>query len=324
MRHRPAALAFAVLIATAGAPPLAADTITVSTVADWRAVFGTVQSVRRAEARVRIPGTLVELTVTEGDAVAAGQVIARVEDDKLALELAALDAGLRALDAQAAQAGIDLERAEELRARGAIPAAQLDQARTAADVVEQNRAARQAERAVLLARQDEGAVVAPEAGRVLSVPMVQGMAVQPGETVAIIATEDFVLRTRLPERHAAYVTEGEAVRIAGRAMLTGGDTIEGRIGKVYPELVAGEVVVDIAADGLGDFFVGERIRIEVATGRREAIVVAERFLDRRHGVTFARLEGAGEIVVQPGQAVDDGVEILAGLRPGDRLTAYRD
>lgn len=322
LRHRLTPLTLAAVLACG--PALAETaTVTARTVSDWRPVFGAVESVKRAVARTRIAGTLASVAVAEGDAVAAGAEIARVEDEKIALEMAALDAGLRALEAQRAQAALDLERAEELRARGAAPAAALDQARTQADVVAQTIAARRAERSVLEQRAAEGAVLAPDSGRVLHVPVVEGMAVQPGETVAVIATEDFVLRARLPERHAAFLAEGDAVRIAGRGALTaddsGGATREGRIVKVYPELEAGQVVVDVAAEGLGDFFVGERVRLSVATGRREAIVAPPGCLDRRHGVTFARLEGAGEVVVQPGGPVDGGVEILAGLKPGDRL-----
>ncbi len=299
--------------------------VTLGEARDWRPVFGTVESAKRAAARVRIAGTLAQLDASEGDAVDQGQLLARVEDEKLGLEIAALDAGLRALEAQAAQAKIDLDRAEELRTRGAAPATTLDQARTAMEVVQETLAARKAEREALLARKAEGDVLAPEAGRVLQVPVVQGLAVQPGETVAVIAAEDFVLRARLPERHARYLGVGETVRIAERGALSGGgEEREGRIAKVYPELEGGEVVVDVAAPGLGDYFVGERIRLEVATGRRAVIAAPERFLDLRHGVTFARLEAGGEIIVQPGASVEGGVEILAGLRPGDRLVAYRD
>ncbi|SFI41922.1 efflux RND transporter periplasmic adaptor subunit [Albimonas pacifica] len=294
-------------------------------IADRRPVFGQVESVKRAYARARLTGELAELSVTEGDAVAAGQVIARVRDDKLDLQIAALDAGLRALEAQAAQARIDLDRARELRERGAVAAATLDQARTAMNVIEETRAAREAERAALVRRRDEGAVLAPEAGRVLSVPVVQGMTVTPGETVAEIAAERFVLRARLPERHARFLGEGDVVQIAERGPLTGGEAGEGRIAKVYPELEAGQVVVDIAAAGLGDFFVGERVRLSVATGVREALVVPPAYLRLRHGVAFVRLEGGGapvEVVVQPGGPVDGGVEVLAGLKPGDVLAAW--
>jgi RND family efflux transporter MFP subunit len=313
----PALLACALL----AAPPAPAEPVVVARVsaADWRPVFGAVESVKRAPARVRIAGTLTALTVAEGDSVAAGQEIARVEDEKIALETAALDAGLRALAARRAQAALDLARAEELRARGAAPEATLDRARTEVDVLAQTIAAREAERAALRARAAEGAVRAPESGRVLQVPVVEGMAVQPGETVAVIATERYVLRARLPERHAAFLSEGDAVRVAGRGALSSEPVREGRIAKVYPELEAGQVVVDIAAAGLGDYFVGERVRLEVATGRRTAIIAPLRCLDRRNGVTFARLAGAGEIVVQPGAPLAGGVEILAGLAPGDRL-----
>jgi hypothetical protein len=36
-------------------------------------------------------------------------------------------------------------------------------------------------------------------------------------------------------------------------------------------------------------------------------------------VTFTVVKGAGEVVVQPGQAGADGVEILSGLEAGDIL-----
>lgn len=321
-------LAAPVLALALLAPPaFAADPVevTLREVSDWRPVFGAVQSVKRAEARVRLAGTLEELTVSEGDAVAQGALLARVTDDKIPLQLAALDAGLRALEAQRAQAQIDFERAQELRQRGAAPAALLDEARTALEVVDQTIAARKAEREALLARQAEGEVLAPEAGRVLSVPVVQNTVVQPGETVAVIAVEDFVLRARLPERHARFLGVGEPVRIAERGALSGGgDSAAGRIVKVYPELEAGQVMVDVAAPDLGDFYVGERIRLEVATGRRPALVVPPGCLDLRHGVTFARLASGAEVVVQPGAPVDGGVEVLAGLAAGDRLIDCRE
>jgi len=317
-------LATIFVIVAASIPNLAtAHEVKLRQVSDWRPVFGAVDSVKRAPARVRLAGTLTSLDVSEGDTVTAGQVLARVEDEKIALEIAALDARLKALDAEAALAAIDLERTEKLRARGAVPVARLDEARTRREVVEQTRAAGRAERAALLARQAEGDVLAPEAGRVLAVPVVQGMSVMPGETVAVIATENFILRTRLPERHARFLGTGEPVRIAERGALSGGAAqSDGHIVKIYPELDAGQVVIDIEAPGLGDFFVGERIRLEVATGQRAAIIVPETYLDLRHGVTFARLEGGHEVVVQPGVRSGDGIEILAGLRPGDKLIAY--
>ena len=297
-------------------------TVEVTELRDYRPVFGTVESVKQAAARTRIAGTLEELRVIEGDEVEAGAEIARVVDPKLDEEQAAVAASIRALEAQRDLARIELERVRELRRNNTVSVQRLDEARTNLDVVEQNLAAKRAERAVIEERREEGRVLAPAAGRVLQVPLTQGTNVQPGETVATIATADYVLRARLPERHARFLAEGDTVRVAARGLLTSEIVGEGTITQVYPELEAGRVVADIRAAGLGDYFVGERVRLEVATGARRAVVVPPAYLTRRYGVTFARLEGGEEVVVQPGTTVDGGVEVLAGLAPGDTLVAY--
>jgi RND family efflux transporter MFP subunit len=326
MAAAPLRSALAALVLLLPSAAAAAETLVVerTTVRDYRPIFGTVESVKQADARTRIAGTLARLDVVEGDDVALGEEIARVVDPKLDEELAAVDASIRALEAERELARVELERIRELRRRQAVSARALDEARTNLDVVAQELAAKRAERAVIEEREGEGAVLAPAAGRVLQVPMTRGVNVQPGETVATIATADYVLRARLPERHARFLAEGETVRVAGRGLLTSEILGEGTIVQVYPELDAGRVVADIRASGLGDYFVGERVRLEVATGERGAVVVPTAYLDRRYGVTFARLEGGEEVVVQPGSAVDGGIEILAGLAPGDRLVAYGD
>ena len=321
LRLAPALAAILLLV-----PPALAQTfeVEITDVRDYRPIFGTVESVKQPAARTRIAGTLERLEVTEGDDVAMGEEIALVVDPKLDEELAAVEASIRALEAQRELARIELERVRELRRRETVSAQALDEARTNLDVVGQELAAKRAERDVVREREEEGRVLAPAAGRVLQVPMTAGMNVQPGETVATVATADYVLRARLPERHARFLAEGDTVRIAARGLLTSEIVGEGTIVQVYPELEAGRVVADIRASGLGDYFVGERVRLEVATGARRAVIVPPVYLDRRFGVTFARLEGGEEVVVQPGSEVDGGVEILAGLHAGDTLVAYGD
>ncbi|MGA7267872.1 MAG: biotin/lipoyl-binding protein, partial [Aestuariivirga sp.] len=57
-----------------------------------KAVYGRVESRDTVMARARIGGTVQSLDVEEGTAVKAGDVIATVVDDKLALQLKATDA----------------------------------------------------------------------------------------------------------------------------------------------------------------------------------------------------------------------------------------
>ncbi|UCH76226.1 MAG: efflux RND transporter periplasmic adaptor subunit [Rhodospirillales bacterium] len=292
-----------------------------SEIPDRKAVFATVQSVDVVAARARIGGTVRDLAVDEGSPVTSGQIIATVEDPKLGLQLAAVDARIRALQAQEKLARTELERLSALRKSGTISQARLDEAQTNLNVVAGNLAALIAERAVVAESLSEGAVLAPGDGRVLRVQVTEGYVVLHGEPVAIIAAERYVLRIELPERHARFMQEGDTVLVGARGLGigTGDDLRTGRITQVYPELSNGRVIADAEIDALGDYFVGERTRVYVATGRRQAIVIPPDFLLRRYGVRYVIVKGEGEVMVQPGQHTEDGIEILAGLKPGDIL-----
>ena len=295
----------------AAAPAFAQDRHTVAPieVEDRKPVFATVESVREVEALTRI----------------AGQVIAEVFDPKLPLQLAALDARLGALDAQRAQAGLELDRARQLRASGTATQVRLDDAQTALTVVEAQLAAARAEREVLAEQQREGRVLAPQAGRVLAVRGTAGAVVTPGEPIATIATDRYVLRLRLPERHARFLRAGDPIEVGARGLSTRPDAAlgRGRIRLVYPPLDAGQMVADAEVEGLGDFFVGERVRVTIAADRRPAVVIPAAFLIAGPGLDLVRLASGAVVPVQRGPAREiagqPGVEILSGLIPGDVL-----
>jgi RND family efflux transporter MFP subunit len=308
---------------------LAQDTFVVrpEKVADEKAVFATVESVRTVPARTRIGGTLVELTVKEGDAVKEGQVLANVSDEKLTLQINSLDAQILALEAQLAQAKIDLDRAKELVARGTIPKTRLDETQTAFNVATNNLKARKAERSVLQEQVAQGQVLAPTAGRVLTVPVTVGTVVLTGEPVATIAVQNFVLRLRVPERHARFLKAGDMVRIDGEGLGESGAKF-GTIRLVYPQIEDGRVIADADVKGLGDYFVGERIRVWVSAGERESIIVPGSFIITRFGVDYARVRKDDKTVIdvpvqrgreQPRPDMPDALEILSGLKPGDVL-----
>lgn len=300
----------------------AGEAFTVETrpVTDLKAVFGTVESVDQTLARSRISGTIAELAVDEGSRVELGQRLAVVVDPKLPLQLTALDARIRSLESQRELAQIEYDRMIRLRESGTASQARLDEAQTNLRVIIGDLAAQTAERAVVAEQLAEGAVLAPAAGRVLRVDVVEGQVVMAGETVAIIATDRYVLRLRLPERHARFIQEGDPVQVGARGLATAPETLtEGRIRQIYPEMEGGRVVADVEVAGIGGFFVGERMRVYVATGDRQAVVVPAGYLYNRFGVDYALVEGVGETVVQTGLPVGGGIEVLSGLKPGDVL-----
>ncbi len=325
-----AALAFLLAAATAQA----AETFQVRRlpVVDQKAVFATVESANVVPARARIPGMVAELSVRQGDRVDTGQVIAVIGDDKLLLHIAALDAQIAAVASQLAQAQTDLARAETLFRQGSGTRVAMDQARTAMDVASATLRTRTAERDVARQQLQEGQVLSPVAGRVLTVPVTKGTVVLSGDPVAAIAESNYILRLRIPERHAGAIRPDDPVRIDPADLHPGaashGGTVFGRITLIYPTIEEGRVVADAAVPGLGDYFVGERIRVWIGAGERPAIVIPASHVVTRFGLDYVRLQGKDGTVVEtpvqrgqprPTPEMPDALEILSGLQPDDVL-----
>jgi RND family efflux transporter MFP subunit len=301
-------------------------TVAQRSVADEKSVFATVESVSVVPARSRIGGTVAQLQVREGDGVTSGQVIAAVGDEKLVLQMKSLDAQIDALQAQSSQAQIDFTRTEGLVERGTLPRVKLDEARTALNIAENGLRARTAERAVVNQQLTEGQVLAPADGRVLKKLVAVGSVVLPGDPVAMIAQQDFKLRLRIPEHHARSLKAGDRIRIDGAEF---GEQVAkwGVIDLVYPQIEEGRVVADAKVDGLGEYFVGDRLRVWISGGSRPAFVIPSSYVTTRFGVDYVKLrqdERAVMVPVQRGREMPspdlaNGLEILSGIRAGDRL-----
>jgi membrane fusion protein, multidrug efflux system len=316
---------FALLLAAAitTSLPAAAETFVVhaSNMPDEKAIVATVEPVHELTARARIGGTIASLSVKEGDRVIAGAEIAVIADEKLVLQRQALDSRIESQQSQRDKAKADYDRAVELEKRGVNTQVQVDAAKTVLDVAERTLQAMQSDRDVLLQQMKEGAVLAPGAGRVLRTPVSEGSVALPGETIATIAEDHYILRLQLPERHARFLRAGDVVKIGGRGLADDGVQTEGRVRLVYPEIQGGRVIADVEAPGVGDYFVGERTRVYVSTGERSAIVIPRASVYRRAGVDYVKLKGGDEVVVQLGSKDNESVEILAGLKDGDEIVA---
>jgi RND family efflux transporter MFP subunit len=335
-----AILAFPFLLISAFFAPLSAQSpvktfkVTEKQVDDLKAVFATVRSKDRVDARVRTPGTVASLKVTEGDHVKAGQVLAVVVDPKIALKIKALEAKIVAVKSRLKTAQSDFDRAKQLKRRGVVSQSRFDQLKTAFDVAKNDLKALQAERAVAERQGEEGEVLSPADGRVLKVPVTEGSVMLMGESVVTIAANKYLLRLQLPERHARFMKKGAIIKVGARGLAPAESELrEGHIIQVYPELENGRVVADAATSDLGAYFVGERTLVWISAGKRKTIVVPTSFLFQRYSLDYARLkkgEKALDVVVQigrrlPNEVAPEGskratmVEILAGLEAGDEL-----
>ncbi|RWG22947.1 MAG: efflux RND transporter periplasmic adaptor subunit [Mesorhizobium sp.] len=333
MRPLHSALANILLIGAAGLVVVDARAaeflVKATTVTELKAVYGQVASRTILPARARISGTVSSIRVTEGAQVGKGDVIATVVDDKLALQLRAADAKIAALNSQLDSARTDLQRSQDLLAKGAAAQSRVDAAKTQFDVVTNQLAAAIAEKAVIEQTAKEGDILAPADGRVLTVPVAAGSVIVAGEPVARVASGQYYLRLSLPERHAVEITEGARVDIGERGKGTNAGFVkagEGRIAKVYPEIENGRVIADVEVADIGTYFVNERTLVSIPVAKRTMLGVPPEALRIAHGIDYVTVETAeGPLdvaVVRGGTFQDAGqtrVEILSGLADGDKV-----
>ncbi|MCB1506036.1 MAG: efflux RND transporter periplasmic adaptor subunit [Hyphomicrobiaceae bacterium] len=301
--------------------------VEMSEIDDLKSVYATVRSTDRVEARARIGGTISSLNIDEGSEVKTGQVLATVVDQKLALKLKALAAQIEGLKAQVENAKRELGRQEELIKRGFTPKAKVDELRTQLEVAENQLKSAEAESDVVNRQVQEGEVLAPASGRALLVPVTVGSVVLPGESLATIAANQYVLRLELPERHARFIKKGDPIQLGPRTVTSANSLIKGAITQVYPELQSGHVIADASVTGLGNYFVGERVLVYISGGKRQGMVIPHEFVTTRYGYDFVKVRrdgGATDVVVQLGPAAElgdgkAGIEVLGGLNPGDEI-----
>jgi len=290
-------------------------------ITEWKPVYGQVETRDRVPARARIGGTIVALDVTEGDHVEAGARIALIEDAKLSFQIDALDARLEAMASRIETARSELSRGEQLMERGVFTSQRLEELATAVSMVEGEILSLEAERLIVRRQIEEGAILAPEGGIILVVPVSLGSVVTPGEGIAVVGGGGVYLRLAVPERHAADLVEGDTIEIGGA-----GDPRKGVLARLYPQIEGGRVQADVEVEGLDPSFVGLRVQVRLPVGQREAILVPESALSRHGGLDFVTVETGGEpverVVVPGGMIQRDGVswrEILSGLGAGDAV-----
>ena len=290
-------------------------------VTDWKAVYGRIETRDRIAARARLGGTVMSISVAEGDAVKAGQKLAVIVDDKLAFQLAAMQAQRNGISAQLESAEADLARTVELQKQGVATLQRLQNQQAQVDALRNQITSLEAQADVITQSQAEGEVLAPMDGRVLDVPLAKGAVVMPGEVVALVGGGGTYLRLAVPERLAGDMHENDPIRIEGPD-----GQAQGRLARVYPLIENGRVIADVEVEGLSDRFVDARVLVHIPVGKRQALMVPNSALVTRDGVDMVATAHGEDIsfraVVSGNSQEVNGqpmIEILSGIRADDAV-----
>lgn len=335
MRATFAAMALATLLAACGGSPagtavpasarLATLEVGANAAAGGRAWDGVVEAVQQAQLAAQTGGRVASVSADVGDRVHRGDVLLRLTAVEQQAGASTARAQLRAAEAAVAEAEANYRRFASLAGSQYVSRAQFDQARAARDSA---MAARDAARAGLAqaAQQAEYTVVrAPFDGIVDARQVEPGESVAPGQPLfSLHAPGALRVEVQVPQSDAA------AIRAAARAGIVLAD---GR------NLDAARIVVHPAADPL-THSVGVRVMLPDASpppapGVTAKVVFPIGTADAGIAIPASALVERGELAgayvvdgdrialrqLRIGARDGDRVEVLAGLRRGERIAA---
>lgn len=200
-----------------------------------RRYLGLVAPRRQVSLGFDLGGRLESLQAEVGDAVAAGQPLARLDTRRLAARRAELEAALREAEAALTFAEGEAGRQRTLAQRGSASAQARDRAVSEAQVARARRDSLAAQLDSLAVDEADSALRAPFAGIVVERVLDEGAVVSPGTPVfRLLEMQRPEARVGLPAGEAARLSAGDELRLAWR----GGET-RGRLRALIPEVVGG-------------------------------------------------------------------------------------
>jgi RND family efflux transporter MFP subunit len=281
----------------------------------------------RIESRLgfRVGGKLASRSVSVGDRVAPGQVLARLDPTDLAPALAAQQAQVVAARTDRDLAAVELERLRDLRAQHYISQAALDRQQAAFDSASARLAAAQAQQTQARNALDFQVLRADAAGVVTAIEAEPGQVVSAGQPVIRVAqSAEREILVAVPESDLRLAREAREWVVVVPAL--GQRTLQGRLRELAPiadpasRTYAARIAVSGDLDGVA---LGMTTVVQVLRPGTPAFVLPLSALQSTDGRPRVwRVDAAGTVTpveVTTAGLLDDAVRVVDGLEPGDRV-----
>lgn len=327
------ALFAAVLVASCGEAPAPAAPRTAEPLATGRAELrevdlslsaeAVVEAVRQSTVSAQVSGRIVDIRFDVGDRVQRGDVIVRIDERAATQAVAASEAQAREAEAAMVNARAQLERTRQLVQQRFVSQAALDKAEADFKAAASRFKATLAGAGAAATERSFATIVAPYSG-VVSVRHVQlGEMASPGKalltgfdpgSLRVVAT---VASTRVPALQAGAKARIEVPSLGRWVDVRAVTVVPSADPRTHTTQVRLELPPDVAGLVPGVF-----ARAHFVTGRAARLMVPREAVLRRSEVTAVyAVDGKGAVAlrqVRLGDAADaTGIEILAGLKPGE-------
>jgi RND family efflux transporter MFP subunit len=280
---------------------------------------GAAEPVQRAALATRLMARVTDVLVHEGERVASGQVLARLDASELDAKRERVAAGLAAAEASWRDAETTARRFRALYADSAAPKAQLDQVEAAAVRAEAGVREARAAGAELESVGDYATLRAPFAGVVVRREIDPGAFAAPGQPLLVVEDHSR-LRISVTTPPAAVRDLRPGSRLHGDIAGTPVDAVvEGIVPAPGGHLLTVNALVD---NRDGRAVSGGAATLLLPAGMRAVRLVPVDAVVREGDLTGVRVRRAGAWELRwtrLGRARDGMVEILAGLEAGDSV-----
>ena len=306
---------------TPPAMPDSTEVVRATTLPVLSPVEGSVQARRRAEISTRMMARVVEVPVEIGATVGRDRTLVRLGTDDVAAGRAKAEAGVRVARAARDEAARHVARMDTLFALDVVPLVQRDQARLALVQAESQLEVAEATLREATIASGYARIPAPFAGRVVSRTVDVGDMANPGMPLLVLEStgpRDAVLA--VPVELARALSEGDVVAVTRPA----GTSADGRIRAVAAGADPRTRTVEVRVEVPADWPTGTHVAGLVPSGSRSAVTVPVSAVVRRGQLTGVRVvseQGTGIRWIRLGRTLGDRVEVLSGLRDGDRIAS---
>jgi len=276
----------------------------------------------------KIVGKVVDVLVDQGDTVAAGQCLARLESKDYENAARVADAKLVQAEAELSKAMADIERTRALFRELIVSSAELDAQETGRRVGEARVETARAELGFSRARLSDTRIVSPIQGLVVTRNLELGSTVVPGTPIFRVADTAVVwVQAMLDEREAGKLTVGARARVVLRS--DPGTSLRGALARLAREAdrVTEELQADVKVDTLpARFALGQKADVWIETASKQQALQVPRSALVPRGQTVGVYVVAGGRArwreVKLGLTGRDVAEVLDGL--GEAQLVVRD
>jgi RND family efflux transporter MFP subunit len=283
---------------------------------------GTIRPVHETAVASKLLARIIEAPIRAGDTVHRGDLLVQFDDSELQARLSQAQAGVEAARARRNSAQISYDGVMAAFKRQAASQNEVDRQRAALEAAEADfERARQALREATTVL-DDATVEAPIDGVIIDKQVEVGDTVVPGQVLlTLFDPTRMQLLATVRESLTERLRIGQTVRVTIQALKL---SLEGTVSEIVPEAQTASraFTVKVSVPSPPGVYSGMFGRLLVPLDDEEVVLIpaaAVRRVGQLDVVEVAHDDVLRRRVVELGRTFGDDVEVLAGLRPGERV-----